>query len=305
MTQTEHAYLLAHFTGDSGDGEQIRFAVSRDGLHWQDTNGGKPVITTDIGTKGARDPFITKSRIDGKYYVIATDLRIANGYGWGAAVNEGSTQMFIWTSDDLVHWSAPWTYQVPLEHIGCVWAPEAIYDEQRGNYLVFWASHTKLEDGTSKHIIYCSQTSDFRTFSAPQKYIERSTHVIDTTIIYSDGVYYRFSKDESENKNILLDAGTDLLGDFTKVHTPTLDAIAGVEGPTAYLLPDGKTWCLLLDRFATGKGYYPLFCDDLQKAVFTEAADGSYDLGKSRKRHGSVLAITAEDYERIVAAFGI
>lgn len=305
MDTNESAYLLAYFTGDSDDGEQIRFALSHDGLHWKDTNGGRPVIITNIGTKGARDPFIMQSRIDGNYYLIATDLRIASGYGWSAAVNDGSTKMLLWTSSDLVHWSEPWTYDVPLPNIGCVWAPEAIYDEARGCYLVFWASHTRMADSTGKHIIYCSQTTDFHVFSEPQKYIERASHVIDTTIVQSGGVYYRFSKDESDSKNILLDCGTDLLGTFTKITTPTLDAITGVEGPTAYVLPDGKTWCLLVDRFATGKGYYPLFCDDLQNAVFREATAASYDLGASRKRHGSVLAITAADYERVATTFGL
>ena len=30
------AYLFSHFAGEKSDGEQVYFAVSRDGLHWQD-----------------------------------------------------------------------------------------------------------------------------------------------------------------------------------------------------------------------------------------------------------------------------
>ncbi|MCR5723921.1 MAG: glycoside hydrolase family 43 protein [Treponema sp.] len=300
----DSAYLLTHFTGESEIGEQLYFALSKDGLNWHDTNGGKPVLVSSIGTKGVRDPFITKSRIDGKYYIIATDLRIANGYGWGAAVREGSTKMVIWSSEDLVHWSEPWTYDVPLSDIGCVWAPEAIYDEQRNNYLVFWASFTKTAGTDGKHIIYASQTTDFRTFTEPVRYIERPDHVIDTTIINVGGTYYRFSKDESANKSIIMDAGSDLLGTFTRVNSPSLDSIRGVEGPASYLLPDG-TFCLMVDQFATGKGYLPLMTSDVAKAVFTPAAPGSYSMGGVKKRHGSVLAITADEYARLASAFGV
>ena len=58
------------------------FALSRDGLHWQDLNEQNPVIRWEDGEKGVRDPFIVRSVIDGKFYIIATDLRIANGKGW-------------------------------------------------------------------------------------------------------------------------------------------------------------------------------------------------------------------------------
>ena len=41
-------YLFAHFIGEQKDGEQIYFSLSRDGLHWQDLNGGKPVLRREI-----------------------------------------------------------------------------------------------------------------------------------------------------------------------------------------------------------------------------------------------------------------
>lgn len=89
MDQRENGYLFVHFTGESPDGEQVYFALSRDGMHWQDLNGGRPVIRSGIGEKGVRDPFIIKSVIDGKFYIIATDLRIASKKGWTAAQMEG------------------------------------------------------------------------------------------------------------------------------------------------------------------------------------------------------------------------
>ncbi|MCR5605982.1 MAG: glycoside hydrolase family 43 protein [Treponema sp.] len=302
---SKKAYLLSHFTKESlANGEQVYFSVSEDGLNWHDLNNSKAVLISDIGEKGVRDPFITKSKIDGKFYILATDLCIAKGTSWAQAVDKGSKSMIIWSSEDLINWEGPWTYDVPLDNIGCVWAPEAIYDAKRDNYLVFWASMTK-KNGKSKHIIYKSRTRDFKTFTSPEIYIEKDTHIIDTTIVEDNGLYYRISKDESETKSIKIDYGDDLDGKFTAVKSSDLDAIYGVEGPTCYLLPDGKTWCLLADHFLAHTGYAPIVSTDLKSGVFKELEKDCYDMGKSIKRHGSVLEITQDDYNRLVEHFGL
>ena len=44
-------YLFVHFTGEQQYGEQIYFSISRDGLHWKDLNGHRPVLYSDIGEK--------------------------------------------------------------------------------------------------------------------------------------------------------------------------------------------------------------------------------------------------------------
>ena len=83
-------YLFVHFTGEEKLGEQIYFALSRDGLHWMDLNNGNPVLLSDIGEKGVRDPFILRNPLNGRYVIIATDLRIEAGKGWKAAEEAGS-----------------------------------------------------------------------------------------------------------------------------------------------------------------------------------------------------------------------
>ena len=96
-------YLFAHFTGEHKDGEQIYFSVSRDGLHWKDLNGGKPVLYSGLGTRGVRDPFLVRDPGKKKFYLIATDLRIESGCGWEKAQYEGSRDLIVWESEDLVH----------------------------------------------------------------------------------------------------------------------------------------------------------------------------------------------------------
>jgi len=74
------AYLFAYFTGDTIAGENIYFAASEgnDALNWTELNGGKPVITSTMGTKGLRDPFIIRSPEGDTFYLLATEYVIFN-----------------------------------------------------------------------------------------------------------------------------------------------------------------------------------------------------------------------------------
>lgn len=292
-------YLFVHFIGEQENGEQIYFSVSKDGLHWRDLNGGKPVLYSTKGEQGVRDPFPVRNPIDGKFYLIATDLRIQAGKGWRAAQEQGSRDLMVWESPDLIHWSEQWACRVGLEEAGCVWAPEAVYDREREAFLVFFASMIKGEgEKAGKQRIYAAYTRDFRKFSETFLYMERENHVIDTTILESGGIFYRISKDETE-KVLILEQADSLLGKFTRIQSPTLDALKGVEGPEGYLLPDGNTWCLIADRFAEGKGYLPMLTNDLSSGYFRILEPDQYDMGLTRKRHGGILAITDEEWKRL------
>ncbi|MBD3918614.1 family 43 glycosylhydrolase [Paenibacillus sp. PR3] len=308
MTIHESAYtgyLLVHFIGEQPDGEQVYFSYSEDGLFWKDLNAGLPVLRSELGEKGVRDPFVVRSPKDGKFYLIATDLRIASGKGWGSAVNEGSRDMIIWESSDLVNWTSPWSVTLAIPGAGCLWAPETVYDEAADEFLVFWASATTdLGEDERKHKIYSSRTRDFRNFTPAERYIVRDNHIIDTTIIESNGAYYRYSKDET-TKNIRVERGTSLDKDaFTNVNAPVLEALHGVEGPQIFKFNDREEWCLIVDRFAEGKGYLPLVTTDLASGEFRVLEDGQFDLGKTKKRHGGVMPITAEESARLIAVFG-
>ena len=71
------AYLFVHFREKTTpDGEQVYFGVSRDGFHWEALNGGRPVLWAYYGDRGVRDFTITRSRLDGKFYIFATDLSL-------------------------------------------------------------------------------------------------------------------------------------------------------------------------------------------------------------------------------------
>lgn len=288
------AYLFVHFIGEEKNGEQIYFSVSQDGLHWKDLNDGNPVLFSQTGTCGVRDPFLVRHPQTGTVYLIATDLCIWNGKGWKDAQEKGSRSIIVWTSEDFVHWTKGQSHEIGIPEAGCVWAPEAVFDREKGEFLVFFASKV-----SGKHKIYAAYTKDFEEFSETFLYIEKEMDVIDTTILEDNGQYYRISKDETD-KRLVMEKSDSLTGEFVKIDSPVLAALKGVEGPEGYRMPDGKTWCLIADQFQAGKGYLPMLTEDLSSGNFRILSPHEYDMGGTKKRHGGILQITDEEYQRLL-----
>jgi len=298
-------FLFATFKGErDANGEQIYFVVSSDGRHWDALNDEKPVIVSDVGEKGLRDPYLLRSHDGKKFFLIATDLSIFHNRSWKRAVEGGSRSIVVCESTDLVHWSSPRLAKVAADDAGCTWAPEAVYDEQSGDYMVFWASKT-ASDHFAKHRIWACRTKDFVNFDKPFVYIEKSHDVIDTDIIRDGGKYYRFSKDEAF-KDITFESSDALLGPWKDVPNFSLAKVQGYEGPECYQLNAGTdsqppTWCLILDQYSKGTGYHPFITHDLAGGQFTPGDDFKFPF---RLRHGSILPISAEELERVKTGFG-
>lgn len=299
-------YLFVTFRGEGSPmTEQIYFMVSENGRDWSALHEGEPVLVSTVGEKGVRDPYIIRSHDGKKVYLIATDLSINLNRDWGRAQTAASKSIVIWESEDLVNWSEPRLVKVAPDNAGCTWAPEAVYDEERGEYMVFWASKT-ADDNFTKQRIWAARTKDFKTFGEPFVYIEKPTTVIDTTIIRENGQYYRFTKDE-QYKAITMETSKDLMGGWKDVEGFTLAKLTGYEGPTCFMIEppaDGKPakWCLLLDWYSRGRGYQPYMTDDLGRGQFAEADAMNFPFHPVR--HGTVMPITGEEMSRLVGKWG-
>lgn len=288
--------------------EQIYMGVSKDGRHWDVLNGGNPVLVSDVGEKGVRDSFLLRSHDGHKVWLIATDLSVARNSDWKRATHQGSRSLVVWESSDLVHWTEPRLAVVAPDDAGCAWAPEAIYDEDAGSYLVYWAS-TTARDNFSKQRIWAARTKDFRSFSAPFMYVEKPNNVIDIDIVRDGNSYYRFTKDDNE-KSVSMETSKRLMGPWQPVPQFTAGQGKNFEGPICYRLPyatNGQppVWCLLLDnvsdRIGPGAfGYMPFISNDLSTGQFTPATGFSFPYPF---RHGSVLPITTAERERLESAY--
>jgi hypothetical protein len=293
---------------DTTASEQIHMGISEDGRRWTALNGGKPVLVSDVGEQGVRDAFLLRSHDGRKVWLIATDLSIARNRNWKRATHSGSRSIVVWETADLVHWSRPRLALIAPDDAGCAWAPEAIYDEDAGDYLVYWASTTG-RDQFSKHRVWAAHTKDFRSFDQPFLYEEKADHVIDMHIARDADTYYRFAKNDRD-KSVTMETSRKLMGPWQAVEQFTSGKGKNVEGPILYpckAATDGQPpeWCLLLDnvsdRIGSGAfGYMPFVSREPGTGHFTPATDFQFPYPF---RHGSVLTISAAERERLQAAF--
>ncbi|MFE9675636.1 family 43 glycosylhydrolase [Streptomyces sp. NPDC006259] len=313
-TQAYKGYMFSYFTGEgTSDGEQLYAALSKgnDPLKWRELNDGKPVLTSTLGEKGLRDPFIIRSPEGDKFYQIATDLRIYGNGDWDASQRTGSKSIMVWESTDLVNWTDQRLVKVSPDSAGNTWAPEAYYDEQLGAYVVFWASklyaNADHSGDTYNRMMYAT-TRDFYTFSEPKVWIDRGYSVIDSTVIRHDGTYYRLSKDERNNSSstpnskFVFEERSDSLLDtsWTAVAEGIgKGAMNAAEGPLVFKSNTEEKWYAFLDEFG-GRGYIPFETTDLDSGVWTPST--GYDL-PSKPRHGTVLPVTQAEYDRLLKTY--
>ena len=315
-------YLFAYFAGeDTADGEQVRFGLSRgaDPLHYDDLHGAGPVLVSTLGEGGVRDPFLVRAPGGDRCYLIATDLRIHPDGDWAAAVRTGSRSIVVWESTDLVSWSAPRLVEVSPQTAGCTWAPEAVWDDEHGEFFVFWASTLydpadAGHDGDSHHRMMYATTTDFVTFSPARVWSDPGYSVIDSTLVRHDGWWYRFTKDERDpssssptSKFITAERSRDLR---STAYEPVTDGIGrttdlgpGVEhgeGPVVVPSPTGDGWYLLVDEFG-GRGYVPFESPVLDAAQWAPSASFRMPTGA---RHGSVLPVTRDEHDALRQALG-
>ncbi|WP_020424874.1 glycoside hydrolase family 43 protein [Paracidovorax oryzae] len=304
-------YLLVHFTGESASGEQTYMAVSSDGMHWTDLNNSQPVLMSTVGEKGVRDHSIVRSPDGTKYWILATDLRIASGKGWDTAMHRGSTKLVIWESSDLVHWSAPRLADVAgaIPNAGCAWAPEAIWDPESNAYIVYWTTISP-RDGKDKPRIYYARTTDFVTSTPPQLYIDRpgDQSIIDTQILEVAGSVggYKYVRASGDGQ-ITLEGSQSILGSWTTIGDLSQVGLTGqmVEGPILFKFNGETQWGLWVDQYASGKGYLPLTSINMGSAQNWQIApQGSYDLGASHKRHGGILPLSDAELNRLTTQWG-
>jgi hypothetical protein len=174
---------------------------------------------------------------------------------------------------------------------------------------VYWATISPL-NGVDKPRIYYAKTTDFRSFTAPQMYIDRpgTQGIIDTQIIEVAGnvggfKYVRASGDGQ----ITLEGSQSVLGAWTTIGDLSQIGLTGsmVEGPILFKFNNEAKWGLWVDQYAAGKGYLPLSSINMGSAQNWQiASTGSYNLGADRKRHGGILNLSAAEMSRVNAQWG-
>ncbi|MGM9551502.1 MAG: LamG-like jellyroll fold domain-containing protein [Clostridia bacterium] len=292
-------YFYVYFRGyvDGSDEHlSIHIAASEDGYNWFDLNDNKPILTSQMGTYELRDPYLLRSHNNDRFYLLATDLNTKDGQGWGPWSLSGSKYLMVWESDDLINWSEQRMVKFANDDIGCAWAPEAIWDPDTEEYLVY-ASGKDLTLENPGDTVYVARTRDFRSFSEPEVFVapmdENGERIwaIDSNIIQAhDGKFYHFYKQSGHIEMMVSDHAS---GPYTIVENFTRPA---GEGPGSFIVKGtDDTYALMVDDYSV---YVPYLTTCIASGNFTKATD-SITMPTGSK-HGGFLALDKEEYDRIM-----
>ncbi|WP_082495963.1 LamG-like jellyroll fold domain-containing protein [Agreia sp. Leaf335] len=334
----DYGYLMVHFIEDSeGYAEKIYLDVSRgdNPEQWDPLNGGVPILASDLGTTGVRDPYLTYNPETQTYYIIATDLRVFggdNGSGncttWCHWTKNASTKLNIWESKDLVTWGDLRQIDMAADaagntaaQLGMAWAPEATwvddyYPDGRGAFVVYWASNVfpnddPAHDTASYNRVLWGATTDFTqgSYSFGGDFVNTGGNAIDTTMIQNDGTTYRITKDNSFGNGIYMEsteaprwweAGTTWTTLQTKIGAVWAGGNeGGVEGPAVFKSHSDDTWYLYVDVIPT-TGYRPMVTNDLD-AGWSQLTAAGFEMAPSTK-HGGIISLTKAQYDTVRAA---
>lgn len=301
-------YLFVHFKEKiTPDGEAVYFGISKDGLNFKAVNKGNPILMPQLG-EGCRDIEIVRLK-DGSFVIITTDLCVANRYDenmcldWRDINHNGSKCLHIWKTKDLVNFSEEKLQHFGRDDFGCMWAPEVIFDDKRDEYIIHWGSTVKETD--FEHMsIYCSTTKDFESFTPPKLFFDKNNEILDSHIRKIGDKYHLFYKNSNNPAMNMHATSTDVYGPYEhdeafERYMHTVPKPGAYEGPTSYILPDGR-WCLMLDYFGCKKskmGYVPFISPTPGVSDFKRAKEKfSFPYGF---KHGGVIEITLEEYTRL------
>ncbi len=307
-------YLFTFFPSNAD--ENLYYAYSDNGFDYTVLNNGRMVMASDTVAikKGIRDPHILRGA-DGKtFYMVATDMRSAEGW----ASNRG---IVLYKSTDMIHWQHstvhfPDRFPEEWANVTRVWAPEVIWDANyqntdgtKGRYLVYFSLLT--DDGKCPYdkVYYCYANDDFTDLlDAPQHFYDRGASTIDADIVYDEGdrLYHMIYKNEGAGGIVHVTAETltpaegQPSGSQWSAPTGSVQQTnVAVEGGGIFRLIGENTWVVMYDCYANG--YYQ-FCTTTDWKTFTLRAQTA-TVGAFTPRHGTVIPITRGEYNALIEAF--
>jgi arabinoxylan arabinofuranohydrolase len=287
------AYLFTYFTGDD---EAIRFAISNDGYNYRALNGNNPILASSeiSATGGVRDPHIVRGE-DGKtFYMVATDLHTEKN-GWGP-----NQAMILLKSKDLINWTSQIVNiaeKFPeLSTVSKVWAPQTIYDSQKGKYMIYWSM--SFGKGIIK-LYYAYANDDFTGLETTPKQLffspDNST-CLDGDIIFNNGKYHLFFKATGNTPGIKQAVSNKLTEGYVLQDKRLEQTNDHVEGSGVFKLNNTDNWILMYDVYKSGKYQFTKSTDLANFTLIDHEISMNF-----HPRHGTVMPITASEAATLVS----
>lgn len=312
---TSGAYLFAYFRNDakSTNGENVFYAVSKDGYNYESLNGGVPVANASQGTGHSRDPYIMKAQ-DGaeyKYYMVATDANTTNNYN--------NTGLHTWGSNDLITWDELANPQFAADKGGgsktitnMCWAPEAIWDPVAEKYMVYFSSNEADSAANESSKIWYSYTSDFKNFDEKQLLFDPGYGVIDADITpYKNGYVMMYKKEASSGtgakkvwytfKTGKSPSNSD--GEYDAANAKVFESVTKTqaEGPQVFPIAGTSSYGVLVDYFSNG-GFGFSYTSDFES--YSKISADNCSINHLNPSHGCIIPISDMEYYNLSQAFG-
>lgn len=312
---TSGAYLFAYFRNDAKttNGENVFYAVSKDGYNYEALNGGVPVASASQGTGHSRDPYIMKAQ-DGaeyKYYMVATDANTTNNYN--------NTGLHTWGSNDLITWDELANPQFATDKGGgsktitnMCWAPEAIWDPVAGKYMVYFATNEADSAANESAKIYYSYTADFRTFTEKKVLFDPGYGVIHADITpYGNGYVMLYKKEASSGtgakkvwytfKTGKSPSNSD--GEYDAANAKIFESVSNTqaEGPQVFPISGTSSYGVLVDYFSDG-GFGFSYTSDFES--YSKISADNCSINHLNPSHGCIIPISDMEYYNLSQAFG-
>ena len=315
------AYIMIFHKDDT---HGLHFALSNDGYSFTALNEGNPVISGDTisDQKGIRDPHITRGH-DGAFYMAMTDLHVfgqrdgkrdtewerdGKKYGWGN--NRGLVLMKSW---DLINWTRTNIrfdeMSKKYSEIGCAWAPETIYDEEKGKMMIYFT----MRFGTEANRLYYTYVNDEFTKleTDPEllfNYPDKTISAIDADITKINGKYRMFYVSHDGGSGIKQAVSDRINGEFEfdpRWYDPEKHAC---EAPNLWKRIGEDKWVLMYDCYG----------QKVHNFGFIETSDfenfdilGQFNNGVMKTtnyqspKHGAVIQITKAEAEKLAKHWGL
>ncbi len=308
------AYLLVYHTDPT---HSLHMAISRDGYTFTALNNGEPVIAGDsiARQKGIRDPHIFRGP-DGAFYLSMTDLHIFAkekgyretqwerdaSYGWGN--NKGLVLMKSW---DLLHWTRTnilfEDYSDAFAEMGCAWAPEVTYDEEKGKLMIYYTTRFRNEPNM---LYYVYVNDDFNKLeSVPQPlflYPNEKVSAIDGDITKIGDKYHLFYVAHDGEAGIKHAISNDANSNY--LYDPRWYDIESkaCEAPNVWKRIGEEKWVLMYDIY----GINPHNFGFIETSDFVNFKNlGRFNEGVMKTtnftspKHGAVIHLTKEEADTL------
>ncbi len=282
------AHVIAYFSSDGTDKEQLKLAYTYNGTYWFKVNGDRGILKPSIGTKRLRDPSLVR-KPGGGFVLLATQ-----GYD--------TDSVYAYDTSDLVHYENERMLCLNASADGSMsglqaWAPEAFYDPYLETYIIIWSSP---KDGG----VFYSASKDLISTTYPEMLIDPGFETIDLTVTHTPSGRAAILKDERspmEEYSQLYRAKGPAWYALTAEETPLYERHQ-LEGPMILKSNEKDGWYIYADDY-TRSEYRVYYTDDIYSGTLQEAEDEDVLIPIEKPSHCHSIPVTWKELERIFAVY--